>query len=154
MTDAAFKATFSDFRLVKGRKVAQVVLECPIESADAALAALGGLPKPDAEVWVGVARLDAKAASDAPNPGKEHRKFTDLPYPQQAWILSEDPRFEKFAHEKMAQNPGGWAGVNDPADFIRKWCGVASRADLTTNLPGQRHFRELMDTFTAWKAIG
>ncbi len=35
-------ATFSDFRLVKGRKVCQLVCEVPLEQADAALAALGG----------------------------------------------------------------------------------------------------------------
>src|SRR4051812_4591789 len=62
MTDAAVtQATFSDFRLVKGRKVAQLVFEVPIEQADQALAALGGLPQPATEAWVALARLETKA---------------------------------------------------------------------------------------------
>ena len=36
----AIKATFSDFKLIKGRKVAQLIFEVPIEATDAALAAL------------------------------------------------------------------------------------------------------------------
>ena len=40
---AAIKATFSDFKLIKTRKVAQLVMEIPVEQADAALKALGGL---------------------------------------------------------------------------------------------------------------
>jgi hypothetical protein len=43
---AATQGTFSDFRLIKGRKVCQIVIEVPIEQADQALAALGGLPQP------------------------------------------------------------------------------------------------------------
>jgi hypothetical protein len=46
---AAIKATFSDFRLIKGRKQAQLVLEVPIEQADNALAALGGIPQPHSD---------------------------------------------------------------------------------------------------------
>jgi hypothetical protein len=72
MTDepAAIQASFSDFRLIKGRKTAQLILEIPIEGADAALAALGGIPQPHSERWVGVARLNGVAtvplANNAP----------------------------------------------------------------------------------------
>lgn len=69
----AISATFSDFRIVKGRKVAQLIFETPLEAADEALRMLGGLPRPDAERWVGIAPLKAKptaapapVANDAP----------------------------------------------------------------------------------------
>jgi hypothetical protein len=60
MTDepAAIQASFADFRLIKGRKQAQIILEIPIEGADAALAALGGIPQPQSDRWVAVARLN------------------------------------------------------------------------------------------------
>lgn len=66
-------ATFSDFRLVKGRKVCQLVCEVPLEQADAALAALGGLPNPHAERWVGIVPLKAQPqgqdnSGSAPSP--------------------------------------------------------------------------------------
>ena len=41
MTQAAFKATYSDLRFVKSRKVAQIVLELPLEQADGFIQAFG-----------------------------------------------------------------------------------------------------------------
>ena len=38
--------TFSDFKIVRGRKVAQLVIEVPLEKANEVLAALGGVPQP------------------------------------------------------------------------------------------------------------
>ena len=49
---AAFQATFSDWKLIKTRKVVQVVLEIPLEGADVAYQALGGMPDPAKEIWV------------------------------------------------------------------------------------------------------
>ena len=57
---AVIAACFSDFRLVKGRKVYQIVCEVPMERANAALAALGGLPNPHYERWVAIAPLAEK----------------------------------------------------------------------------------------------
>jgi hypothetical protein len=68
MTAAAFEATFSDFKIIRGRKVAQVVLEVPLEAADTALRVLGGVPRPDAECWVAVARLQ-RSGAQAHEPG-------------------------------------------------------------------------------------
>jgi hypothetical protein len=59
---AAIKATFADFRIIKTRKLAQFVFELPIEQADAALVALGGLPRSDAERWAAIALLDTNVA--------------------------------------------------------------------------------------------
>src|SRR5690348_1035465 len=62
MTAAAFQATYSDWKVVKGRKVVQVVFELPLETADAAYQALGGMPIPANEVWCGIARLAGSSA--------------------------------------------------------------------------------------------
>ena len=51
----AIRATYSDVKLVKTRKVFQLIFEVPIEDADNALRVLGGLPRPAAERWVGIA---------------------------------------------------------------------------------------------------
>jgi hypothetical protein len=68
MTDAvAILATFSDFQLVRSRKVARLVFEVPIEQAKAALDVLG-MPNPVGETWCGIARTVSpgrgKAAGD------------------------------------------------------------------------------------------
>src|SRR3954467_8257198 len=69
MTDspAAIKATFGDFRLIRSRKVCQLCLEIPIEGADTALAALGGIPQPHSDRWVAVARLNGSATAPLAN---------------------------------------------------------------------------------------
>lgn len=54
---AAFSASYSDFRIIKRRKVVQVVLELPIEAAGHAWNVLGGVPDPTESRWFGVARL-------------------------------------------------------------------------------------------------
>lgn len=66
---AAFRATYSDWRLIKGRKVVQVVFELPLEAADEAYTALGGMPNPAAEVWCAVARLNIAGAGASPASG-------------------------------------------------------------------------------------
>ena len=53
----AFQATYSDWKLIRTRKVVQIVLEVPIEAADHAYKVLGGMPNPASEIWVGVARF-------------------------------------------------------------------------------------------------
>jgi hypothetical protein len=57
---AAFSASYSDFRIIKGRKVVQVVLELPLEAAGHAWNVLGGVPDPSKETWFAVARLDPR----------------------------------------------------------------------------------------------
>ena len=58
MTDtAAFQATFTTLRLINGRGVVQFTFEVPIEGADMALQALGGMPHPGKSVWCAIARM-------------------------------------------------------------------------------------------------
>lgn len=61
MDDAAFKATFHNIKNVMGRKVAQIILEVPIEQAPMVTRALGW-PDPNNPAWVGVARMEEPPA--------------------------------------------------------------------------------------------
>lgn len=147
---AAFKATFSDFRLVKGRKVAQIVVEVPIEEADNALKALGGIPRPDIERWVAVARLspvasipesaaiagaDDAGASPQKQPAaatgetKERRPFHTLPLPQQVALRCADEAFREW----IAMMEGVQSEVVDDAfaaAWVREKCDVHSRSEI------------------------
>jgi hypothetical protein len=79
----AFQATYSDFKLVKTRKVVQIVLEVPVEHANIVLDVLGGMPDPSKESWVGVALIDPNAAKpqpvDQPRPAGAKRDWRDIP---------------------------------------------------------------------------
>jgi hypothetical protein len=56
MSEAAFRAVFSNFKFVKGRGVVQVILEIPVEGYDEAYRVLG-IPNDAESKWVAVARL-------------------------------------------------------------------------------------------------
>ena len=59
MAEAVFQGTFAQVKPIAGRKVYQFIIEVPMERADAALKAMGGLPNPEESRWVAVARLVA-----------------------------------------------------------------------------------------------
>ena len=119
MTDrAAIKATFSDWRPVKTRKVLQLIFEVPLEQTELAMKALG-VPQPDQETWCAIALLRPET-----KPEKPQRHWDQLKPSQQAGIACDDPRFQKWANCPNAE---------DAAVFVRDVCGVASRAELDVN---------------------
>lgn len=152
---AAIKGTFSDFKLIRTRKLCQIVIEVPIEQADAALVALGGLPRSDAERWVAIARLDlsSKPESAPAVNGKqkmaeafagswaqrERRAFCDLPYPQQAALKTNDEAFARFM--------GALPSPSHCAQAIKDYCGVDSRSKIQPNTPAGEKWIELLREF-------
>jgi len=142
---AAIKGTFSDFRLIKGRKVAQIVIEVAIEQADNALLALGGLPRSDDERWCAIARLDLTASQQPlPHPmeKRERRPFHTLSYAQQAGIKSDDLTFALW----MSHLPVGKECEN-AAEAIRAYCGVESRADIRPGTKAAERWMELLRAY-------
>ncbi len=61
MSNAAFQATYADFKLIKTRGVVSVSFELPVEQAQLALDVLGGMPIAASEVWCAIARLNPGA---------------------------------------------------------------------------------------------
>lgn len=55
---AAFSATYSNWKVIQGRKVVQIVFEVPLEKADEAYQALGGMPDNSVSTWCAIAKLD------------------------------------------------------------------------------------------------
>jgi len=154
MTRSAFEATFSDFRIVKGRKVGQLIFELPLEAVDAALETLGGVPRPDKDAWVGIARLDLKkAASEAPNadiaPIKERRSFASLPLSQQAALRCNDADFWKFINQ-TCEVEEGVQSMEGAASFVRIYCKVGSRAEITHGTHAGGRWMTLNDKYEAW----
>lgn len=135
----AIRASFSDFRIVKGRKVAQLVMEVPIEQADAALRALGGVPSPDVDRWVGIAPLTEEAATRQPE-NAPRRNWDALTYCQQAGIRCSDPEFQ------------AWLSVTDEieaAAHVREHCQVDSRTELDRTRDAAERWRQMDRDFRA-----
>jgi hypothetical protein len=141
MTQAAFKATYSDLRFVKSRKVAQIVLELPIEQADSFIQAFGS-PNPASETWCAIARL---AINQSPTkPDKPHKSWDQLRLSQQAAIRCSD---ETYRH---------WLCVDDEESAkaqVRKACQVDSRAELDTDPEASARWHEMETEFATWKRV-
>jgi hypothetical protein len=148
---AAFQACFSDFRLIKGRKVAQLIFELPIEGCDAALEAMGGVPQPHEERWAAIARIDLKAAVSHPKREEEvapRRPFDELPLPQQAALRCQDLDFRRFLRtEKNGESVNDLASA---AEFVRDYCDIGSRAELAVSDKAARDWVRLDGEYRAW----
>jgi hypothetical protein len=141
---AAIRGTFADFRLIKGRKVAQLVVELPIEEADAALATLGGLPQPAAERWVALAALNVTSIKP-----QEKRRFEELKSAMQAGIRCSVPAFWRFIGENFTFRAAP-VSEEDAADFVRKYCGVSSRSALNLDPKAAAKWQELDARYMLW----
>ncbi len=151
MTEKAiFQATFADFKIVKTRSVAQIIVEIPLEAADNALAALGGVPRPDRELWVAIARLANPAPTQAP-------KATERPkhsLARQAAILCHDARFQKFIeelHGAAIENVID-EGYEEPfPEVVRRLCRVESRGEFDTDKSAGEQWNKLHAEFLQWE---
>jgi hypothetical protein len=157
MTAAAFRAEYADWKLIRTRKVVQIVLEVPVETADEAYAVLGGMPVTGQSVWCAVARL--KEGGEAHRPELHttgHDNAPPVPAPAQpgrakspaqvAGYLCTLPPFWKFLREEC-----GRAEVRDEdsaAVAVRSICGVKHRSEITKDNTG---WRDLRFGFRVWE---
>jgi hypothetical protein len=137
----AFRATFSDLKLVKTRKVAQLIFEIPIEQFDAAYEVLGGMPVAAEERWFGIAALDVAKVE------KPKRTWEELQPQQQAGMRCSEPTFIEFLKRTRASE---WNAATDAADCVRMICGVNSRVELGTNQKARVIWTQLDSAYKAW----
>lgn len=158
MTEAAaFRATYSDWKLIRTRKVVQIVLEVPVELAGEAYNVLGGMPNSGEEIWCAVARLDLTGKESAektqPAPKDETVRArkpvaADKRLTQQAGICAGDPVFQEFLYE---QNNISSKDEETTAMWIRGACGVESRAEIIPGTQAAKLWDEIYGEFLAWK---
>lgn len=135
---AIISGSFSEVKFIKTRSAAQLVIEIPIEQADAALRALGGVPQPGKEVPVAVARL-----ANGIEPKAKRGSLA-----QQAGILCSDARFAKFLDET---HPHIEAATT--AEAVRGICGVESRAEFDSDAAAGQRWKQLKGQYDAWLLV-
>lgn len=123
MSNRLMQGTYSDFKLIKGRKVCQMIIEFPSEAADT-VAATFGMPQPHIEKWVAVALLNEQAVVKNQNASKAI---------QEAGILCKEPRFGSWLRESRGMTEVDPADPNTIAEALRAILGVRSRADLSSD---------------------
>ena len=137
----AIRATYSDLKLVKTRKVLQLIFEVPIEEADNALRVLGGMPRADAETWVAIAPITEEAATRAPTPADTNRKsWGETPLVQQAGIRCNDVEFQQWVAA---------SDTHDAIEAVRRICEVKSRTEFATDDGAAERWRNLDRDFLA-----
>lgn len=144
MTPAAFSGTYSDLRFVKSRKVAQVVIEMPIEDANRFLSAFGA-PDPAREVWCAIARLNHAPIKDEEatiQPEKSRQQWDNLRPSARAAILCGETAFAVFLKCKTKE---------EAADKLRKHCGVKSRSEFNTDETARMKFEFVEREFQRWR---
>ena len=155
---AAISGTYADFKLVKTRSVAQIVVEVPIERAETIIAAFG-FPVPGSEIHLAVARIKPEATKgvhSAGTPTKPKQQWREMKASQQAGMLCNDPDFQDWICEVWPPPPG-WNGAiseqpaENTAELVRLHCGVQSRSDLDHPSLSQDAWRTLASEFFAWK---
>lgn len=148
---SAFRATYSDWKLVKTRGVVQIVFEVPLADADKAYEILAGMPNPASEQWFGIAAISAGSEQvKSTSTARTKRDWRDLAPAAQAAIRCEEIPFKVFLQE---ERPDDWHEANDPVECVRLICGVASRSELATNQKARVIWHQLDEQFQAWKAL-
>lgn len=139
MTDeAVIQADYCDLKFIKTRKVAQVVLEIPIEQSDAFIAAFGS-PRPDLTVPVVIARMNPEQMAK-PKGGK---------LAQRAGILCNEGAFQQF----VAERAGITASKDNAAAYLRGRCGVKSRSEIDHDEVAKHKLRNLETEYRAWCSV-
>jgi len=140
VTKAAFQATFTDWRLIKGRKVVQIVFEVPLEGADEAYRVLDGMPDPGASVWCAIARLREETAPSSPS--KPVQRLV-----QQACICCKKPVFQLFL--RISGMPV--SNAEEAAVAVRLICSVDSRSKIEPGSPAAIAWDKLYSQYVAWR---
>lgn len=168
---AAIAAQLVDVRNVAAHKCVRLTVEVPAEQAMAVIEAFGWPTGVD-PVPVAIARLDLSNArlnghepaslespveaaglcGESPDRPLKARKpvAADKRMAQRAGILCADPVFQQFLLER-----GSVQSKNEPeaAEFIRQYCGIASRAELIPGEPPATVWTHLHSEFEAWRMI-
>jgi hypothetical protein len=149
MTDAAMQADYCDLKIIKTRKVIQVVLEIPQEAGNAFIAAFG-LPRSDKNVPVAIARLNEPTLLDLDVVKQIGKRPKGGKLAQRAGIVCGEPGFKKYL---LSHHPYIEA-LGTPAQYLRSYCGVVSRAELDHDAGAAKLFDEMMREYSAWQSHG
>ena len=156
MTDAAIiQAEYVEWKMVKTRKVLQLIFEVPLEHQAMVQAALG-TPMPDASTPVAIARLNLSAAPTEPvqiahdnDDARDEDGKPPRPLSQVSAILCNIVAFRRFIMEQYE----GWDQIPTPdeaADWVREQCGVQSRRQFDTDDVAAANFKNIRSKYWAW----
>lgn len=138
-TPAVIKGVYGDFKLVRSRGVAQVVIEMPIEQAEGFIEGFG-IPIPGKETWVAIALLDPTKTVAAPIPEVATSPGEEVSRPKREGPLRPSAECALDCANPAFQDWLGVIGPDEAAEEVRRRCRVASRRDFDTELPARQRW--------------
>ena len=162
---AVAQASYSDFRLVKTRSAAQIVLEIPIEEAGAFVDAFG-LPIPGHEIHVAIARLQVPATDEEPSEarGEMDNGAPKVEHPNHPRNTAASERFRALGKpEQMVARAAmlrkaalfqDWLGVRDEEGArarIYDRCGIGSLSELAANEDAAFKWEQMLVEYDIWR---
>jgi hypothetical protein len=140
---AAIRGCYSDLKLIRGRKVAIICVEIPIEQAEQFVAAFG-IPNAAEETWVALARLDLVNGNGKPN---DNWKPDEINIASHCALVCQKPTFWEYIRKARHCHIEGEA---DAATYVRRFCNVNTRADLATNEKALQRWQFLESAYEDW----
>ncbi len=162
MVAAAFRASYSDWKLIKTRSVVQIVFEVPLEAADEAYQVLDGMPDFGSEQWFAIAKLQPEAKEQEPAqvsnpPGRARKSWDELPITSQIAIRCNEVRFQKFLQEEFSEvwrlSYYGEPDEERAAETVRFKCKVGSRKDIKPGTEALEIWGRLEEDYQAWQTV-
>lgn len=134
------QAAYVNLKFLPSRNVCQVILELPMEQADA-LYDLIRAPTPNKSNWVALAPLGGldQSVEMTPEPEKPKRRWNEMSRAQRAGMLCADGEFQRWLASLNTSYEYDICGVlreyraAATAGVLRKICNVTSRSEFDTN---------------------
>lgn len=145
MSDAAaIKATFTDYKRIKSRKVMQIVFEVPLETWSRDYSVLGE-PEIETSQWFAIARMDG-AKEPAPTPEKQGSNLA-----ANAALTLREGSFQRFAWQlqPIEYRPAS-PSLEIAESYVKGRLGIKSKSELNTDPRAAAMWRELRADYEAW----
>lgn len=151
---AVITGTFAHANAIKTRSTFQLIIEIPIEGADAALSRLGGWPQPGKEKPVAIALLNPnRTLADGPHALNLKAKGPAT-LAQIAGILCAESEFQSFLGHTYQHIEVPFFPSNKRAEWaaakLRAITGVDSRKEFDTDNRAAHRFLMLKEAFEQW----
>lgn len=135
------EGTYSDFKLVKTRSVAQIVIEIPLEKASGWVE-MFGLPTPNMEQWVAIAALRQQSIVKS----DEANQAVKL-----AGMLCNSEEFGTFLRDVVNLPEVDPQRPETIADALRTILGITSRTEFHTNEEAMNAFYRVKGEYESWQ---
>lgn len=141
MDQRVCSGTYADFKIVKTRNVAQVIIEIPLEQGNDFVTRFG-LPDPHIEKWVAIALMKANTIQHDPSASSAI---------QAAGILCKEPKFGEFLRDQIGLPEVRPDQEPSIVDGLRTILGIKSRTEMHENSEAVKAFNRIKGEYDSWR---